>query len=478
MKLVSIFQNVRIGPRLIGSFIMILALISIYTLANLIQVKFLEKQTEYLYEHPFLMSQTVREITADLMHVSLQVEMMAQETKNEKIIERSKKIESQIADMMIRVEALKQVYPASINDVEQFNNTIMEWKTIRSIFVKHLLNGENEQANALAHGKGKELYRSLQEQITVINKEAAEEAERFRKEAEKVYKNTITTTIIYGISLLTLIIIIAGLNIKSLLEPLKTLMSGTKEIQKGNYAHTVDVHSEDELGELTKTFNAMSLSIKQRDEELKKKNKENEKLLLSILPKPIAERLKSGEEHIADAFSNVAVLFADLVHFTEFSEEHSPEKVVEFLNELFTMFDFAANRHHVEKIKTIGDCYMAVCGLPKPNNTPTDTLLKTAIDMLEQVKLLNVKYQTNFQIRIGIHTGPVVAGIIGKDKFIYDLWGDTVNIASRMESHGVEGRIHLSEYAYHNLKEKIPIEERKQVPIKGKGLMKTYLVVT
>jgi adenylate cyclase len=195
-------------------------------------------------------------------------------------------------------------------------------------------------------------------------------------------------------------------------------------------------------------------------QELEISQQQSEKLLLNILPEMIATQLKQSQSTIADNFLAVSVLFADIVGFTELSTRTSPAKLVELLNEIFCLFDELAERHGVEKIKTIGDAYIA----------------NMALDMQLALAQFNQANNQSFRIRIGISTGPVVAGVIGLKKFAYDLWGDTVNVASRMESHGIAGSIQVCEASYQLLKEKYFLEKRGLIKVKGKGEMMTYLL--
>ncbi|TAE55786.1 MAG: adenylate cyclase [Nostocales cyanobacterium] len=211
-------------------------------------------------------------------------------------------------------------------------------------------------------------------------------------------------------------------------------------------------------------------------QELQIAQQQSEKLLLNILPQVIAEQLKQQPTTIADSFLEVTVLFADIVGFTELSSHTSPPQLVELLNEIFCLFDELAEIHGVEKIKTIGDAYMAVAGLPKHRSDHATAIANMALDMQKVLGKFNQEQNQSFRIRIGISTGPVVAGVIGLKKFAYDLWGDTVNTASRMESHGIPGCIQVSENSYHLLKEKYILEKRGSVEIKGKGQMTTYLL--
>jgi adenylate cyclase len=198
----------------------------------------------------------------------------------------------------------------------------------------------------------------------------------------------------------------------------------------------------------------------------------SERLLLNVLPQPIAERLKSGESVIADGASDVGVLFADIAGFTPLSETMAPEDVVQLLNEAFSVFDGLAAEHRLEKIKTIGDAYMAASGLLQRSARHTEDLAEMALAMQREVRRLG-----GLQLRIGIDIGPVVAGVIGRSKFIYDLWGDTVNTASRMESHGVPGAIQVTERAHARLAPAFEFEDRGIIDVKGKGPMRTYLLL-
>jgi adenylate cyclase len=203
----------------------------------------------------------------------------------------------------------------------------------------------------------------------------------------------------------------------------------------------------------------------------------SEQLLLNVLPAPIAARLKQGEEVIADGFPEVTVLFADLVDFTRRSQETSPERVVRMLDDLFSALDGLAERHGLEKIKTVGDAYMVVGGLPEPRPDHAEAVAEMALAMREEVARHLDPGGRPLAVRIGIDTGPAVAGVIGRRKFSYDLWGDTVNTASRMESHGVAGCIQVTDRAYRRLRERYRFERRGLVEVKGKGQMVTWFLV-
>lgn len=213
---------------------------------------------------------------------------------------------------------------------------------------------------------------------------------------------------------------------------------------------------------------------KSAEEEIRRQRMMSERLLLNVLPQPIAERLKRGEKTIADSFAEATVLFADIANFTELSSHISPAELVNLLNDIFSAFDNLADQHEVEKIKTIGDAYMVVGGVPNPRPDHVAKIADMALDMIEAVRQFKTSNNQLVTLRIGIHTGPVVAGVIGARKFIYDLWGDTVNIASRMESQGEAGQIQVTDAVHERLKKRYRFQERGNLDVKGKGLMSTH----
>lgn len=217
--------------------------------------------------------------------------------------------------------------------------------------------------------------------------------------------------------------------------------------------------------------------VEERTAELSKEKEKSERLLLNILPKPIVEQLKKFEGYPAQYFDNVTVLFADIVGFTPLSAHLEPLELVHLLNKIFSSFDLLAEKYGLEKIKTIGDAYMVVGGLPIQREDHADAIANMALEMQDCIIRLSNELKTPFQIRIGINTGPVIAGVIGIKKFIYDLWGDTVNVASRMESHGIPGNIQVTATTYEYLKDKYVFEKRGAIYVKGKGEMITYWLV-
>jgi guanylate cyclase len=200
-------------------------------------------------------------------------------------------------------------------------------------------------------------------------------------------------------------------------------------------------------------------------------------LLLNILPRSIAERLKAETRTIADQFSSASILFADVVDFTPLAERLPPAEVVGVLDHLFSHFDGLAERHGLEKIKTIGDCYMVAAGVPSPRPDHAQALALMALDMQAAMRSVDEVGHLGLELRVGINSGPVVAGVIGRKRFLYDLWGDAVNTASRMESHGTSGRIQITRTTKELIDGEFVCEPRGTIPVKGKGEIEVWYLV-
>jgi class 3 adenylate cyclase len=210
--------------------------------------------------------------------------------------------------------------------------------------------------------------------------------------------------------------------------------------------------------------------------EIERLARENERLLLNILPEPIARRLRDGERLIADRFDDVTLMFADIVEFTRLSSSMSAPELVGVLNDVFTVFDDLVDRYELEKVKTIGDAYMVVGGMPERSDDHVARVAGMALDLAAAVDAIEAAARLGIAFRIGIHCGPVVAGVIGTKKFIYDIWGDTVNLASRMESLGVPGRVQVTDAVANRLRGDFLLEPRGPIDVKGKGLLPTWFL--
>lgn len=255
------------------------------------------------------------------------------------------------------------------------------------------------------------------------------------------------------------------------------------------FAGETNVRADEQTGNkdmntLAVAFNLMLGKLLDSQQQIENQNRllaiertKNEELLANVLPATIAERLKKGETLIADSFPAVTVIFADIVGFTELSMRSSPTQLIDLLNRIFSLLDNFCAMYNVEKVKTIGDAYMIVSGAPVERSDHIFAAAEMALEIIDAVHLLSQTLNVPLNVRVGMHTGPVVAGIIGTTKIAYDLWGDTVNLASRMESHGIPGKIHCTDEIYQLLKHDFLFEFRGEVSIKSKGVMNTWFLV-
>jgi adenylate cyclase len=234
------------------------------------------------------------------------------------------------------------------------------------------------------------------------------------------------------------------------------------------------------LGVSTTAYVLLQYFVRARERalaELGAEREKSERLLLNVLPESVAGRLKESDEVIADGFESATVLFADIVGFTPLAQELEPSETVALLDRVFARWDALAARHGLEKIKTIGDAYMVAGGVPTPREDHAEAIAEMALEMGAEVERCAAEGGIALEVRIGIDSGPVVAGVIGRSKFSYDLWGDTVNTASRMEHHGVAGEIQVTERVYERLRSRYDLRPRGTIEVKGKGPMSTYLLL-
>jgi adenylate cyclase len=300
------------------------------------------------------------------------------------------------------------------------------------------------------------------------------------------------TTILLCLVTLILAILLGILTARRIIRPVERITTASEAIAGGNLNQQVEVSSIVELGKLANVFNGMTRQLKdsldalhlaneelearveRRTGELRQEKERSEQLLLNILPAEIADRLMRTNQSPAEHFEEATILFADIVGFTSISARIEPLQLVAGLNQIFSAFDQLTEKYGLEKIKTIGDAYMVVGGLPASRPDHCEAIANMALDMRAYMQEVENIFGESLQIRIGINTGPVIAGVIGIKKFIYDLWGDAVNVASRMESHGKPGYIQVTDATYHRLQNKYLLEPRGTIEVKGRGEMMTY----
>jgi class 3 adenylate cyclase len=294
---------------------------------------------------------------------------------------------------------------------------------------------------------------------------------RIQWDGALVYANPASAGIVAGLGLAIGVGLPVGLR-DSLLERVRVADRTTVEVEADGRTYALLPVDVPEFG-FVNVYGTDVTSVKERE----RLARENERLLLNILPEPIAQRLRDGEALIADRFDDVTLLFADIVEFTRLSATMSPPELIGVLNAVFTVFDELVERYGLEKVKTIGDAYMVVGGMPELSDDHTIRVAAMALDLAEAVGRIEAAVRLGIRFRVGIHCGPVIAGVIGTKKFIYDIWGDTVNMASRMESQGVPGRVQVSHAVQERLSGTFSLEARGLVDIKGKGPTPTYFLV-
>ncbi len=327
----------------------------------------------------------------------------------------------------------------------------------------------------------------INEFIILLNDRTNQEVTQLRQRGDTL------TAVSLAICFLTIALSIASIFVlrKKVLKPLASMSVATKHVSDGDYEHRIEHRSPDEFGQLVDAFNSMVASTKrsvldlnsanqtlrENQEELHQEKRKSEDLLLNVLPIAIAERLREGETTIADEFPEVSVMFADLVNFTQLSEALGPHELVKLLNDIFALFDCRLEEFGLEKIKTIGDCYMVVAGIPEPLADHARRIGEFAFAVRQDFARFVATHGLDINIRIGIHSGTAIAGIVGTKKFAYDLWGDVVNVASRMESTGVPGKIHVSESYMVRLRDTHDFKSHGETEVKGKGMMRTYFLM-
>ena len=314
--------------------------------------------------------------------------------------------------------------------------------------------------------------------LDLLDRQANFQQELLQSELNTGREQLATAQVITIVS--AVIVILAGLLVafaiaNDIARPIVRLTEVAEEIKSGNLTARSTVSSYDEIGILAGTFNSMTASLQYTLDSLRIEQEKSENLLLNILPKDIAELLKKKPDSIAEQYSEASILFADVVDFTPMSSQMKPIELVELLNQVFSQFDDLVEKYDLEKIKTIGDCYMVASGVPRPRQDHARVITCLALDMQEIVSKSDY-FGRKLTFRIGINSGPVVAGVIGRKKFIYDLWGDAVNTASRMESNGTGGLVQITQETYNLIHDDFICESRGVIKVKGKGELPVWFV--
>jgi len=301
-----------------------------------------------------------------------------------------------------------------------------------------------------------------------------------------VQLNSRLSIAMYGMMLLSSVYLFVWVHKRGL-----AVLHVLQRISDGELSARTTITSRDEIGTLGELVNWTGRNLQSKVSDLEAKIAKTEvlmkeitqekdrsqNLLHSILPRPIAERISSGETRIAEVFPEVTVLFADIVGFTPLSEKIGPAETASLLSVVFEKFDELAEKHEVEKIKTVGDCYMVVAGIPTRDPLHCQHMAAFAMEALRYIKEISEKSSYNLKLRVGMHTGTVAAGVVGKKKFSYDLWGDVVNIASRFESSGQPNGVHVSEAVRFRLADDFLFSDSGEVNLKGKGPMRSFYLL-
>ncbi len=290
------------------------------------------------------------------------------------------------------------------------------------------------------------------------------------------YRTSRATVIGFAIGSIALALLLGRTISWSLIGPITEIGARLGRIAAGDFTERVEVPNRDELGALAADVNRTSQQLDRLYADLRAEQERSEALLLNTLPRPILDRLRHGETIIADRIAAATILFCDIVDFTALAGRLPPERMIELLGHLFARFDALAAEHGVEKIKTIGDGYMLAGGVPEPRPDHAMAVAEMALAMRDAAAATAVAVGEPLRLRIGLHSGPLIAGVIGMHKFVYDVWGDTVNTAKRMESSGLPDRIHVSAATRQLIGQGFQFEPREPLAVKGKGLMETYFL--
>jgi class 3 adenylate cyclase/CHASE3 domain sensor protein len=336
--------------------------------------------------------------------------------------------------------------------------------------------GRIAEAHAVQMAEAQPLADSLERLTNQLVNKAESDVVSGIDESEDAYRASRIIVIGFAIGAIALALLLGRTISWSMIGPLDEIGARLRLIAGGDFGQRVSVANRDELGELAINVNRTSEQLGQLYTDLNAEKERSEALLLNTLPRAIVDRLHRGETVIADRISAATILFSDLVDFTALAARLPPERMIELLGRLFARFDALAASLALEKIKTIGDGYMVAGGVPDELPDHAGVVAQMALGMRAVGAGVSVEIGEPLRLRIGMHSGPLIAGVIGTHKFVYDVWGDTVNTASRMEKYGEPGRIHISATTRTLLGERFRFEPRGNLEVKGKGAMETYFL--
>jgi class 3 adenylate cyclase len=362
----------------------------------------------------------------------------------------------------------KGVSQEKIDWIKRTNSPVLI-QEVRTEGAKRALAGQTGEAEEFDY-RGKRVLKSYQP-IRIGKHEWGLVAKIDKDEALQGVRRLRDAMLLLGAILIPLLTLMSLALARSFIQPIQRLMGATKQIIAGDSAVQVKVDSADEFGELSSSFNSMAATLQQREESIRSQLQENDRLLLNILPARTAERLKQGEQSITEQYPSVSVLYADLEGFQDLSAELEPDQAIVVLNELIGAFDDAAERCGVEKLRSTGSNYLAVCGLSVPRIDDEKRTVELALAMLQVVERLSVKHGVRLSLDIGIHAGALAAGVVGSGKFYYDVWGETVTIARAIHISPKQNVIQVTEPVRRALDGLYSFEPMAPVEVKGEGVI-------
>lgn len=367
------------------------------------------------------------------------------------------------------------IKPEIVERIDRHNTTIL-YLPVRTDAVRFALSGHTD-AQVLSDYRGEKVLSAFQP-VSFADTRWALIAKMDYDEAFAPVITFERQVVLYSAGFVVVVTLIALWLTSRFVRPITVLTDAIIKVGEGQQEVRVEDDGLDEIGVLARAFNGMLEKQRGVNEELRLKNRENEALLLNMLPAPIALRIKNGEQNIADTVASVTVLFADLIGFEDYSRATTAEELVGLLNEIVTAFDEAAERHGVEKVKTIGSVYMAVSGLSIPRIDHIHRMIGFARDLVEIIHRINQRHGLNLAVSVGINTGSAIAGIVGRQKFIYDLWGDTVTIAGRMQRATLEAGIRVTQPVKEALGDLHEFEPAGEFELPGRGAQSIWTLPT